>query len=89
MSSVISSAKSVNTVDGQIAIAKNRSYIGVQNLDASNDVHIKLGQGAATITNAVRVGPGEFFELKVDNNASEIRGISVTGAVNIVFLEAN
>jgi len=89
MSTVISSAKTVNTSEGQIAIAKNRSYLGFQNLDGSNDFHVHLGSDAATTLNGVRVGPGEFFELKVDDNNAEIRGISITGAVNIVFMEAN
>ena len=89
MSSVITRAKTVATSDGQIAIAKNRSYIGIQNLNASNDVHIGLGSEPVTALSGVRVGPGEFFELRAKNNSSEIRGISITGNVNIVFLEAN
>jgi hypothetical protein len=89
MSSVSSVAKQVQTSTGELAAAKNRGYIGIQNLDGSNPIHIHFGTEDATALNGVKVGAGEFYELRLSNNNTAIQAIAITGAVNIVFLEAN
>jgi len=87
MSSIKSRGLQIAITDTLIEAATGAGhYRGVQNLDATNAVHITLGGNAATALNGVRVGPGEFFEWKSPNNRSEVRGIAITALVNIVFL---
>jgi len=75
------------TADTLIRAAKNTgAYVGIQNLDASNAVHITFGGKAATATEGIRIGPGEFFDTLAPYNGSEIRGIAITGACNIVIV---
>lgn len=64
----------------------SRSYVGIQNLDASNPVHITFGGQASTASNGVRIGAGEFFDTNAPFNGTEIRGIAITGSVNIVLM---
>jgi len=71
------------------AAANSRSYVGVQNLDAANDVHITFGGQAATALNGIRIGPGEFYDSVAPFNGTEIRGIAITGTVAIVLIADN
>ncbi len=84
---IVSQGKTVATTDTLVDSPKNsRSYVGVQNLDGANAVHITFGGAAATSLNGVRIGPGEFYESTAPFNGAEIRGISITGSVNIIFI---
>jgi len=84
---VYSSGVSVATTDTLVDSAVNsRNYVGIQNLDAANDVHIAFGGQAATALNGIRIGPGEFLDILAPFNGTEIRGIAITGAVNIILV---
>ena len=80
----------VGITDQLVASATNtRAYVGVQNLDAANSVHIALGGQTATALNGIRIGPGEYFDTHAPFNGSEIRGIAIDGAVDIIFVSDN
>lgn len=70
-----------------------RKYIEIQNLDASNAVHITFGGAAATALNGIRIAAGATWKLEdQDGNLSikgELRAIAITGTVNVVVLEIN
>jgi len=62
-----------------------RSIVGIQNLDGSNEIHVKFGTEDATALNAIRVGPGEFFEVRPGKPFGDpVKAIAISGAVNIV-----
>jgi hypothetical protein len=87
---VYSEGGTVATTDTLVKSAANsRGYVGIQNLDAANDVHIAFGGQAATALNGIRIGPGEFYDILAEFNGVEIRGIAITAAVNIVIVADN
>lgn len=87
---IVSEAVNVGTSDQLVKkAAVSRSYIGVQNLDAANAVHIAFGGQPATALNGIRIGPGEYFDTHAPFNGSVVRGIAITSAVNIVFVSDN
>lgn len=89
MGAVVTKSITVGISDTLVDTAKNsRSYVAVQNLDPTNNVFI--GYGGAEVTagaasNGVRIGPGEYHELLVPGNGSEVRGIAANDSINIVF----
>jgi len=90
MAAIASKSITIGISDQLVDGPKNsRDYVGIQNLDGSNDIFIGFGGAVVTAgasANGVRIGPGEFFELKVPGNGSQIRGIAANAPVNIVFL---
>ena len=84
---IVSSALNLATSDTLISPGRpGRKYVGIQNTDVANFVVITFGGNAAVLSppNGVKVGPGEFYEAKDVNINGPIRGISSTGAVDIV-----
>jgi len=62
-----------------------RTRVGVQNLDPTNEMHVMIGTEDATALNAIRVGPGEFYEVVPGKSFGEpVKGIAISGAVNVV-----
>ena len=87
---LVSEAINVGTSDQLVKKAANsRAYVGIQNLGSANDVHIAFGGQAATALNGIRIGPGEYFDTHAPFNGSEVRGIAITAAVDIVFVSDN
>jgi len=65
-----------------------RTYVGVQNHDASNPVVFTLGGADAILSppNGVQVKAGEFGEIKNNDLNGEVNIISGTGSVNCTIL---
>jgi hypothetical protein len=63
-----------------------RSYVGIQNLDAANNIYVSFGGTPATTTTGIRIGPGEFLDMNAPFNGSAINAISVGGPSDIVFM---
>lgn len=85
-------ALTVTEVQVDAGQGNRRKYIEIQNLDGANACHITFGGAAATATNGIRIAAGATWSIQ-DENAEldlkgEIRGIGITGTVNIVYLEA-
>jgi len=81
----------VETTDTLVSGLKNRNYSGIQNQDTTNFVVIKFNSvknagDAATLTNGVKLLPGEFYKI-ITNNMGEIRAIADTAQVKITLVE--
>lgn len=76
-------ATSDTLVDGPKIV---RSYVGIQNKDANNNVSVTFGGATATLLNGLIIGPGEFFDTHAPFNGTEIRAIADTGACEVEFL---
>jgi len=76
----------INTSSALLIQLKNgTSFFSVQNLDASNEVHIRFGQEDSTAADGIRVGPAEYLEKKTASlSASAVQAISISGAVAVV-----
>jgi len=87
MANIVSSQISIAITDTLIQGPKTtRGYVGIQNLDAANTVYVSFGRGTATAANGIRIGPGEYLEIRVPGMGSSLRGIAVGGVCTIVLL---
>jgi len=85
---IISQAFQAQTVTTLMLRGKTgRSYVGVQNHDASNPVVFTLGGADAVLStpNGIQVKAGEFGEIKGDVDGV-VNIISGTGAVDCTIL---
>jgi len=66
----------------------NRSYVAVQNHDVSNPIVFTLGGADAILSppNGIKVGPGEFGEMKNPDLNGKVTIISGTGSVDCTIL---
>ncbi|KKN05830.1 hypothetical protein LCGC14_1083380 [marine sediment metagenome] len=58
-----------------IAAAPNRKYLRVQNDDGALTVWIKIG-AAAVLNQGIKLGPGEYYEMRQDKNNVDPRVIN-------------
>lgn len=58
-----------------IAAATDRKYLRLQNDDAALTVWIKVGV-AAVLNEGVKLGPGEFYEMRQDMNNVDPRVVN-------------
>lgn len=67
--------KTVTNADGQLIAANAaRKYLLIQN-NGAGSIFIKFGAGAATLTNGVKVSPGNSYELSGYVARNEVRAI--------------
>lgn len=88
-SSFTNTQKTVTNVTGQL-IAGNtaRNYLLVQNKDATANLYLNFGAGAATVANGVKIPPGGNFELNSNLSTDAIQAIGDTASnANIVVVE--
>jgi len=76
----------INTSSAFLIQMKNGAkFLSIQNLDASNEVHIRFGQEDSTATDGIRVGPAEYMEMKIESlSGSAVQAIAISGAVAVV-----
>lgn len=81
--------KTVTNADGQLLAANAaRRYLLIQNKDASAQVWVKFGAGAATTANGVLIAPGGSYELQGYVSSDEVRAIGdVASNANVVTVE--
>lgn len=58
-----------------VVAAANRKYLRVQNDDGALDVWIKVG-AAAVLNEGIKLGPGEFHEMRQDRNNVDPRVVN-------------
>jgi hypothetical protein len=77
--------------DTLVSQTRSRDYFGIQNPDGANPIYVTFNGSedvgrAATTTNGIRVGAGEFYDIQ-RKNFQEIRAIATGGVVNSVVNE--
>lgn len=82
-------AKTVTNATAQLVAANtSRQYLLIQNKDASANVFINFGAGAATTTNGVRIPPGGSYETPNVTTTQAIQAIGDTASnPNVVVVE--
>ncbi len=65
----------VDSTTEVIAEAANRKFLRVQNNDAALNVWISVGVAAVANT-GIRLGPGEFYEMRQDKNNVDPRVVN-------------
>lgn len=84
---VVSKKVTVAITDTQIDGPQiNRSYVGIQNTDATNPIYVVFGGAEATVATGLVILAGEFFDTHAPFNGTEIRAISTGGSVGAIFL---
>lgn len=81
--------KTVTTASAQLVAAlATRNYLLVQNKDASGNIYLKFGAGAATADNGIRIGPGGSYEQNCNVTTGAITAIGdIASNPNIVVVE--
>ena len=65
----------------------SRRALQIQNLDATDDVHIRFGTAAAT-TDDIRIGPGETYELPAACAfTGAVTAIASAGTPNVIAIQ--
>ena len=77
----------LHTGSTQLVAATGRKYLLVQNLDASNAVHISLDGTAATTSDFKLAANGGSLELAEGVPTGQINAIAVSGTCSVVVLE--
>jgi len=77
--------------DTLVSQTRSRNYFGIQNPDAANPIFLTFNGSedegrAATTTNGIKVGAGEFYDIQT-RNFQEIRAIATGAPVNTVVNE--
>lgn len=69
-----------------IQLKHGARFFSLQNLDASNEVHIRFGQEDSSATEGIRVGPAEYMEERTESlSGTAVQALSISGAVNAVI----
>ena len=81
--------KTITTTSGQLVAANPlRQYLLIQNKDASANLWLNFGTGAATTNNGVLIGPKGSFEMNATQTTQAIQVIGdVASNANVVVLE--
>ena len=81
--------KTVTTTSAQLVAAlATRKYLLVQNKDATGNIYLNFGAGAATTANGLKIGPGQSYELNCNISTAAIQAIGdVASNANVIVIE--
>ena len=87
--SFANTAKTVTNASAQLIAANaSRTYLMVQNRDASGSIYLNWGAGAATTTNGVLIGPGGAYEMSEAQSTPAMQAIgSIASNANVLVTE--
>jgi hypothetical protein len=87
--SFANTAATVTNASAQLVAANSaRTYLLIQNKDASGNIFVNFGSAAATVANGIKIGPGGNFEMSQNQSTQDLQCIGdMASNTNILVVE--